>query len=933
MKNILVIFTFSLFAVFASFSLYAETEKPLVLVMGEDSYPYQFVDDSGQPQGVLVDLWQEWSRVTAMPVVFVARHWQDSLQQLARGDADIHIGMAKNAARSEHYDFADPIAEISTYLYLRASLAGKYDFADLLPYKIGVVKGSAHASTLRQIDSRFAITEFENRTELLEAVLRQELDIFGSMEGYLRDQSVNRTIVEQFPLNQRLNIDNIDVVPAVLKGRAELIAKIDQGFAAINPARVKQIKKLWLGYSNSSDALVISTTSGIEPFVDVDSEGQPHGMYIDLWKLWSQKTGINISFRVGNMKQTLGDVMQGRSDIHIGYPESESMNTGLTRAHKIYQVKSRLFSYQTPITDLKQLQGKRIGAVPTAPYIDKLREVLPDSQLKLYQGVDQMIEAAKNGHIQAFVASSAWTHHYLISLKVWGDFHQYIPLEFTTDIFALTRKEDSGLTQRVAAGFNLISQRELIDVERKWVLDRNDHTFAAKRSLLSLSKQQQSVIQQAPTLKVGHLNDWQPMEFVDANGEYAGINGEIFAYLEKGLGFKFEPVAFKRWQDLIEALKRGDIDIAGSVAKTPERASSLLFTEPYWPSPWALVTHLDKVSLFSLKELSGQRLAVVEGYHLVNRLMADELDIDLVLVPDTRAGIEAVSEGKADAFVEKVLNMAYELTAKEHNSLKMSVLADFSEQQSHIGVHPRHKALLPLLNVGVASITAEQRQQIYQHWVKPTEVNSGFFNGQWWCGYVILALGTILVCGLILALFIARNRKLAEALGEEQHRRTHIDGLTQLPTRLILDDRLDQAILNHAREMQRFGVLFVSVDSLKRVNQNFGHSTGDRLITMIANDLKDLLRNSDTLARFSHNEFVIVLNRVQDLDKVCQMADGVIRQLNKPYSVDEKTIDVSVSIGVACYPNDGDSAVELLRKADGLMSRARECGGNCYRTA
>lgn len=59
---------------------------------------------------------------------------------------------------------------------------------------------------------------------------------------------------------------------------------------------------------------------------------------------------------------------------------------------------------------------------------------------------------------------------------------------------------------------------------------------------------------------------------------------------------------------------------------------------------------------------------------------------------------------------------------------------------------------------------------------------------------------------------------------------------------------------------------------------------------MIANDLKDLLRNSDTLARFSHNEFVIVLNRVQDLDKVCQMADGVIRQLNKPYSVDEKPL-------------------------------------------
>ncbi|WP_394201856.1 transporter substrate-binding domain-containing protein [Shewanella waksmanii] len=919
--------------VLLSATVCAETKQPLVLVMGEDSYPYQFVDESGQPKGVLVDLWQEWSRVTNTPVVFVARHWQDSLKQLARGDADIHIGMAKNATRQQHYDFAKPIAELSTYLYLRSSLAGKRQLSELLPYKIGVVKGSAHASTLLELEPRLAVVEYENRTELLAAVLRNELDIFGNMEGYLRDQSVNRIIVEQFPLNQRISIDNINVVPAVVKGRTELIDKINQGFSEISQSRQNQIKKLWLGYSNSADALVISTTAGIEPFVDIDADGQPHGMYIDLWKLWSQKTGINISFRAGNMKQTLGDVMQGRSDIHIGYPESESMNTGLTRAHRLYQVKSRLFSYQTPITDLAQLKGQRIGAVPTAPYLDKLREVLPESQLKLYQGVDQMIEAAQNGHIKAFVASSAWTHHYLISLKVWGDFHQYIPLEFTTDIFALTRKEDVGLTGRIAAGFNLISQRELIDIERKWVLDRNDHTFTTERSLLSLTPEQQQIVAQAPVLKVGFIDNWQPMEFEGSNGEYAGINGEVFAYLEKGLGFKFEAVAFSRWQDLIESLKRGDIDIAGSVAKTPERASSLLFTQSYWPSPWALVTHLDKVSLFSLKELAGQRLAVVEGYHLVNRLMSDELDIDLVLVPDTRAGIEAVSQGKADAFVEKVLNMAFELTAEEYNSLKMSVLADFSEQQSHIGLHPRHSELLPVLNIGVASITSEQRQQIYQHWVKPTQNSQSFFNSKWWCGYVILAVLTVLLCALALLLIVSRYRKLSKALMAEKDSASHIDFLTQLPTRIILDDRLEQAILHHAREMQRFGLLFVSIDNLKQINQSLGHSAGDRLIVQISSELKALLRNSDTLARFSHNEFVIVLNRVQDLDKVCQLADGVLRQLNKPFTIDEKTVNVSVSIGVACYPNDGDSAVELLRKADGLMSRARECGGNCYRTA
>lgn len=101
-----------------------QTES-LIVVMGEDSFPYQFVDNDGEATGLLVDLWKEWGKRTNTPLVFVARHWNESLQQLQQGKAQVHIGMGQTPEREQLFDFAEPIADVSTYLYLHKSLQGK----------------------------------------------------------------------------------------------------------------------------------------------------------------------------------------------------------------------------------------------------------------------------------------------------------------------------------------------------------------------------------------------------------------------------------------------------------------------------------------------------------------------------------------------------------------------------------------------------------------------------------------------------------------------------------------------------------------------------------------------------------------------------------------------------------------------------------------
>ncbi|MDG5899534.1 transporter substrate-binding domain-containing protein [Shewanella xiamenensis] len=908
----------------------------LIVVMGEDSFPYQFVDNEGEATGLLVDLWKEWGKRTDTSLVFVARHWNESLAQLQQGNAQVHIGMGKTPEREQLFDFADPIADVRTYLYLHKSLQGKKNIKELVPYQIGIVSGSSHEAELRRIEPALVFKYYESREKLLAGVAAGDTVVFAGLDGYLRDPSSNQTIAANFPLNIRIPIKAMQFVPAVMKHNTALLNKIKAGFNALDPKFIQQTERRWLGYHGQKAGLIVAMQLGVEPFVDLGVDGLPHGFYVDLWRLWSAKTGIDVDFISGDMNGSVNDVRQGLADAHIGYPESDDMKTGLTRARQLYTVKSRLFLYQQQLTDLHRLKGKRIGVVPTAPYLVQLRKALPDVSLRYYDSMDAMVAGARAGEIVGFVAAGAWTTHYLLQNKAWADFNQYPELEFPTDIYVLTRSDDPGLTQRISNGFHSISMQEFADVEQKWMLNPKDRIFnqAGLRSI-QLSSSEQNYLSQLGELKLGYLKQWTPMEFSDEQGQFAGINSDIVNMFAQQLHLKIQPVAFDDWQSLISALRTGEIALAGSIAKTAERQQHVVFSDAYWPSPWGLVSQLEQVSVFNLAQLAGQRVAVVEGYHLVAQLMMLQPSLKLVLVPDTHSGLSAVNEGNADVFIDKVVTLASELKTGQYPLLKMSLLSDLADQHSHFGINPQFTPLAPLINRVLAQIDQQKQQQIYSHWVNFVIATD---DGQYlrWIRYLLLgALGLSVVMIAVLVVNRRLNREITRRIAAEkrlQYVASH-DALTQLPNRGLLDDRLSQALLAHRRDQSHFALLFIDLDGFKQNNDQHGHPIGDALLLRVAGLLTQAVRHSDTVARFGGDEFVILLNRVQDLDAATQVADNILHSLSSPFTFEGVKVEIAVSIGVVIYPRDGDTAIELLKKADQLMYQAKTAGGRCYRVA
>jgi diguanylate cyclase (GGDEF)-like protein/PAS domain S-box-containing protein len=165
---------------------------------------------------------------------------------------------------------------------------------------------------------------------------------------------------------------------------------------------------------------------------------------------------------------------------------------------------------------------------------------------------------------------------------------------------------------------------------------------------------------------------------------------------------------------------------------------------------------------------------------------------------------------------------------------------------------------------------------------------------------------------------------------ERIHRLAHYDAITDLPNRVLLQDRLLHAINQAARAQTRLALLFLDLDGFKLINDTFGHAAGDELLRLIGDRLSSRLRKADVVARIGGDEFAVVLGDITNDSDVQVACDQLLKLVTEPYDIDQQHHHVTTSIGVAMYPEDGTDVQELLKNADAAMYQAKENGKNRY---
>jgi len=193
-------------------------------------------------------------------------------------------------------------------------------------------------------------------------------------------------------------------------------------------------------------------------------------------------------------------------------------------------------------------------------------------------------------------------------------------------------------------------------------------------------------------------------------------------------------------------------------------------------------------------------------------------------------------------------------------------------------------------------------------------------------------LGITLLVSMLDARMQARTSILARSLAEANRELAQLalhDNLTRLPNRILLEDRLEQAINKANREKSQFALMFMDLDGFKAVNDAFGHHVGDNLLIGVAERMVAQMKGHHTLARMGGDEFVLLIE-IDEPNDAAAVADALVKAVDRPFDISRYELVVSLSIGIAVYPGDGKDERELMFNADAAMYHTKNNGRNGY---
>ena len=165
-------------------------------------------------------------------------------------------------------------------------------------------------------------------------------------------------------------------------------------------------------------------------------------------------------------------------------------------------------------------------------------------------------------------------------------------------------------------------------------------------------------------------------------------------------------------------------------------------------------------------------------------------------------------------------------------------------------------------------------------------------------------------------------KKVEELMDEMKHQALH-DSLTGLPNRTLLTDRLQQAILSAKREDKKLALIMLDLDRFSEINETFGHHLGDLLLKDTALRLQQILREADTIARVGGDEFSVLLQTLTDVTLAIQVAQRILNAMEEPFVIADHRLSIGVSLGIVLFPQDGQDANTLMRRADEAMNKAK----------
>jgi len=438
---------------------------------------------------------------------------------------------------------------------------------------------------------------------------------------------------------------------------------------------------------------------------------------------------------------------------------------------------------------------------------------------------------------------------------------------------------------------------------------------------IRLTPKEKAWLNKNPNIKVAVKNGWMPIEFKLESEEHRGLSIDYLTRLANLLQINFIIT------DYIDNIDPEEADIISAVSnKNLENHQFHLLNQPFLVFPLAIYTNKNikkESNIKSLDDLENSRVAIFRNNPIGQKIHENYPKLNLVYVNIADEAFEKLSTGKVEAYIGNEMVVDYHIAFNRLKFAEKSGLTPFTSTVS-MAVRNDRPELASIMEKGLSAIEPENKE-LLKKWSVSEAKNSQILTG------LLIATSVIFLLGLIRFYRLKQAIKKKDAESQQQiWYQANFDFLTKLPNRHLLHNRLEHALDRANRSNLPVGLLYIDLDNFKHVNDQSGHTVGDKLLAEAADRISSCIRSSDTAARIGGDEFMVIMAELKDIYSLENTCQKILAELEKPFSIDNNIFFISASIGVTIYPEDSQSSKELLIYADKAMYEAKKLGRNCY---
>ncbi len=606
-----------------------------------------------------------------------------------------------------------------------------------------------------------------------------------------------------------------------------------------------------------SEPLKIVSFTNNAPFSFALPDGTHTGLYIEMWRLWSETSGIPIETQLLEFDESIQMVKDGEA-IHSGLFINDSRLEWAAFATPIHEVDTGiLYKDKKHLGSPLSTQTDILVAVQEGSFQHEyLAQNFPKLKLLEHNGIRKTLQDLLNGEVDAVVSELPFLINQVSLMGLEGVFYFSEEKLLTNTTHPVIQKDKGELVSIINDGFNSIPVEQLIALEKKW-LPAIEPFFQDRVVLDSLTYAEQMWLSANNNLTLGVEHDYHPFEFVDQENNLGGIVGDYVQHTSDTLGLTLVKLTQYQWREAFELLKEGKIDVMAGVVRTDSRAELINFTVPYFSMPSVVVTKKGSFYGNRIEEYQNLKVGAIRGYVLNEFLLNDHPELNIIGVEGTLDGLRRVASGEIDAYIGALQSVNYEIDKNDLHELNITSVADYTYNFS-FAVRKGLEPLVPILNKVIDGMSFRQRQQIANNWLA-IQINEGLTLEtilQW-----TVPVGTALFA--IIVFFSLSNRRLSREISERRKVELQLQNASKIAEKANQAKSEFLASMSHEIRTPMNAVL-----GMCQVLRDSG------LTEEQSKNLEVIHSSSDTL--------LMLINDILDLSKI---ESGKLELVNKPYQL------------------------------------------------